>query len=370
MSAVSISRRRFLVTGLTAAGGFAVGLPAGFALANQANGSQQGGKIGFYVEIQPDNTVVIGSAQPEIGQGVRTALPMLVAEELEVPWEAVTVTQMPLGIVKTADGYTWKYGGQGAGGSTSVTGAWEFLREVGATAREMLVRAAAQRWSVSADRCRAEAAHVICDDINQRASYAELAADAAMLEAPEEAPALKPRDKFTIVGTPQNVVDARDIVTGKARFGIDTEMPGMKYAVIQRSPVLDSRVASIDDSETRRVPGVLDVFEIEGPAEGAPYFIIASGVAVVAESQWAAFEGRRKLKVEWTESPWANENTEAFWRQTGELLDDLRPRHRDARQRRRRIPCVPNRFRRFDHPCACRCVQKPPRPHAWRRGGY
>jgi isoquinoline 1-oxidoreductase beta subunit len=98
-------------------------------------------------------------------------------------------------------------------------------------------------------------------------------------------------------------------------------MPGMKYAVIQRSPVLDSRVASIDDSETRKVPGVLDVFEIEGPAEGAPYFIIASGVAVVAESQWAAFEGRRKLKVEWTESPWANENTEAFWRQTGELLD-------------------------------------------------
>lgn len=320
MSAVSISRRRLLVTGLTAAGGFAVGLPAGLIAANGESTQKQSGKIGFYVEVRPDNSIVIGSAQPEIGQGVKTSLPMLVAEELEVPWEAVSIEQMPLGIVKTADGYTWKYGGQGAGGSTSVTGAWEFLREVGATAREMLIRAAAQRWSVPRGRCRAKAGYVVCDDSGDRASYADLAADAAQLTPPEEAPPLKPQSEFRLVGTPRNVVDARDIVTGKARYGIDTEVPGMKYAVIQRAPVLDARVASIDDSETRKVPGVLNVFEVEGPGKGAPYHILAAGVAVVAESQWAAFEGRRKLRVEWTQSPWANENTDSFWQQTDELL--------------------------------------------------
>lgn len=320
MNAVSISRRRFLVTGLTAAGGFAVGLPAGLVFANENANSGQDGKIGFFVEIRPDNTVVIGSAQPEIGQGVKTALPMLIAEELEVPWESVSIEQMPLGIVKTADGYTWKHGGQGAGGSTSVTGAWEYLREVGATAREMLIRAAAQRWSVPSNRCRVEAAHVICDDSGDRASYAELAAEAAQLNPPEEAPALKPQSEFKVVGTPRNVVDARDIVTGKARYGIDTEMPGMKYAAIQRAPVLDARVASFDDSEARKVPGVLNVFVIEGPQEGEPYEILATGVAVVAESQWAAFEGRRKLRVEWTGSPWADEDTGAFWKQTDDLL--------------------------------------------------
>ncbi|MDX1555252.1 MAG: molybdopterin cofactor-binding domain-containing protein, partial [Xanthomonadales bacterium] len=320
MSAVSISRRRFLVTGLTAAGGFAVGLPAGLALGAEEGPAEHGGKIGFYVEIRPDNSVVIGSAQPEIGQGVRTALPMLVAEELEVPWESVSISTMPLGIVKLEDGYTWKYGPQGAGGSTSVTDAWQFLREAGATAREMLVRAAAQRWSVPRDRCQAEGGFVACNDSGDRASYAELAADAAQLPLPEEAPALKPIDQFKIVGTPQDVVDARDIVTGKARYGIDTEVPGMKYAVIRRSPTLDSKVASFDDSEARKVPGVIDVFKVDGPEDGAPYNILASGVAVVAESQWAAFQGREKLCVEWTESPWASESTESFWAQTDELL--------------------------------------------------
>ncbi len=318
MSAVMISRRNFLVTGLTAAGGFAVGLPLGLGSA-QAD-SASAGKIGFYVEVRPDNSFVLGTAQPEIGQGVRTSLTMLIAEELEVPWERVSIEPMPLGIVKTADGYTWKYGGQGAGGSTSVTDAWEFLRQVGATAREMLVTAAAQRWSVPVGRCHAEAGYVLCDDNGQRFSYAELAADAAALPQPEEPPALKPQSEFSLVGTPRNTIDARDIVTGKARYGIDTEMPGMRYAVIQRAPQLDAKVVSYDDREVRQVPGVVDVFKIDGPEPGAPYHILAEGVAVVATSQWAAFEGRRKLRIEWTESPWKDESTETFWAQTAELL--------------------------------------------------
>ena len=143
---ISSSRRRFLVTGLTAAGGFAIGLPAGLAFGAGESESKLGGQIGFYVEIRPDNTTVIGVAQPEIGQGVRTSLPMLIAEELEVSWSDVSISQMPLGIIKTADGFAWKYGGQGAGGSTSITDSWQFLREVGATARVLLIKAASQRW--------------------------------------------------------------------------------------------------------------------------------------------------------------------------------------------------------------------------------
>lgn len=320
MAAVQLSRRRFLVAGLTAGGGFALGIPALslFGASEETTGESR--RIGFFVEIKPDNSVVIGVAQPELGQGVRTALPMLVAEELEVPWGRVTISQMPLGILKTADGYTWKYGGQGAGGSTSITDNWTYLREVGATARNMLITAASERWSVPAERCRAESGRVICDEAGKKADYAELATRAARLTPPAEPPALKSFEEFRVVGTPRNVIDALDIVTGRARYGIDTEMPGMRYAMIRRAPTLDSQVASFDDSEARKVPGVLDVFEIKGPDVGEPYLILASGVAVVAHSQWAAIQGRSKLEVNWTPSPWASESTESFWAQTDGLL--------------------------------------------------
>ena len=318
---VSKSRRRFLVTGLTAAGGFAVGLPAGISLARAESEKPNSNAIGYYVEIRPDNKVVIGVAQPEIGQGVHTSLTMLIAEELEVPWEDISISQMPLGLLETADGYTWKYGPQGAGGSTSVTDNWTYLRETGATARQMLIQAASQRWSVSPEGCRAEASHVICDQLSERFSYAELVADAAAIPLPEEAPALKPISDFKLVGTPRNVIDAKNIVTGKTHYGIDTVMPGMRHAVIHRSPTLDSEVASFDDTETRKVPGVQDVFALEGPGSEGPNYHLAAGVVVIADSTWAAMEGSRKLSVEWTASPWADESTEAFWSQTDDLLD-------------------------------------------------
>ncbi len=177
---VDLGRRRLLVAGLTAGGGFLLGLPV-LTLQAAKEAGQTGGEIGFFVEIRPDNQVIIGCAQPEIGQGVRTSMPMLVAEELDVEWSAVTVRQMPLGLLKTADGYTWKYGGQGAGGSTSVTDNWEFLREVGASARLMLMEAAARRWGVPVAECRTEPGVVMCDRPANRLSYAELAAEAAQL---------------------------------------------------------------------------------------------------------------------------------------------------------------------------------------------
>jgi isoquinoline 1-oxidoreductase beta subunit len=316
---VDQSRRRFLVSGLTATGGFLLGVPALDVLAEQQP-SKTGGKIGFFVEIRPDMQVIIGVAQPEIGQGVRTSMPMLVAEELDVDWSSVSIEQMPLGILKTADGYAWKYGSQGAGGSTAVTDNWEFLREVGATARQMLVTAAAQHWNVPPESCHTEAGVVLCDTLGARLSYSELAAEASRLPVPEEKPALKDPSAYRIIGKPTRVVDAKDIVTGKARFGIDTDIEDMRYATILRSPYLDGEVESFDDREARSVPGVLDVFRIEGPKPGEPYFILASGVAVVADSTWAALQGRKALKVKWTRGPHASESSTLFWKQAEELL--------------------------------------------------
>ena len=312
-------RRTFLVSGLTASGGFLLGLPAVRALAGD-EAAVKGGKIGFFVEIRPDNTVIIGVAQPEIGQGVRTSMPMLVAEELDVEWSEVTIRQMPLGIVKTADGFTWKYGGQGAGGSTAVTSNWDFLREVGATARQMLVTVAAARWEVEAGACHTEPGEVVCNRLGIRARYSDLVKDAAKLPVPPEKPAFKAASEYRIIGKPTGVVDIRDIVTGTARFGIDTEAPGMRYAVIQRSPYLDGTVRSFDDSKARKVPGVVDVFKIDGPGPGEPYLILASGVAVVATSTWAALQGRKALQIEWDKGPHQQESTESFWRQAEELL--------------------------------------------------
>ena len=263
---------------------------------------------------------MIGLAQPEIGQGVRTSMLMLVAEELNVEWARVSIRRMLLGIVKTADGYTWKYRGQGAGGSTSVSGNWEFLRGVGATARHMLKEAAASRWGVSAQSCRTEPGMLICDDLNQRLSNAALAAEAAALPVPGEPPTLKYPSEFRVIGQATKVVDALDIVTGKAQYGIDAELPGMRYASIERCPYLDGAVESFDDSEARTVPGVLEVFEINGPKPGEPYLILASGVVVVADSTWAALQGRKALKANWTRGPHAQEGTEAFWKQAQELL--------------------------------------------------
>ncbi len=316
---LSQSRRRLLVGGLTATGGFMLGWPLiNMQTANAQASSTQ--KIGYFVEIRPNGDVIIGVAQPEMGQGVRTALPMLIAEELDVDWSRVQVEQMPLGIVKTADGFTWKYGGQGAGGSTSIIEAWPFLREVGASARRQLVQAAANRWQTGLGQCRTEPGYVICDALDKRLAYSELVADAAALPVPEDPPAMKAASDYRIVGQPKPVIDARDIVTGKARYGLDTDVPGMKYASIERCPYLDGAVAKLDDTAARAVPGVLDVFQIEGPKEGEPYFILANGVAVVAESTWAAFQGRKALQVEWTRGPHSKESTESFWQQCNELL--------------------------------------------------
>ncbi len=314
-SPIKLNRRQFLIAGSGVAGSLVLGLPmAGLAATDSDR------MIGFFVQIEADGRVIIGNNQPEIGQGLRTALPMLVAEELDVEWSKVSMRQMPLGIVKTAEGYAWKYGGQGVGGSNGLRNNWEYMRQVGAIARGQLIRAAANRLGVSESECHTKPGAVICSALGTEIPYGDLVAEASLLPLPEASPELKSIDDYRIIGSRRNTIDARDIVTGKTKYGLDTVEADMRYAVIARAPVLNAKVKSFNDSETRKVDGVLDVFEIDGPEPGAPYFILASGVAVVATSTWAAMKGRDVLRIEWHESPNANDSSEKFWRENEEML--------------------------------------------------
>lgn len=311
-----MNRRQFLVLGVGTAGSMVLGLPV--LAATSGDGERM---IGFFVQIDADGAVTIGSNQPEIGQGVRTALPMLVAEELDVAWENVSVRQMPLGIVKSGDGYAWKYGGQGVGGSTGLTSNWEYMREVGATARQQLIRAAAARLDVAEQQCTTRPGLVVCAERGMEIPYGELVADAAALPLPDTAPKLKAREDYRIIGTRRKTVDALEIVTGKTRFGADTVQPNMRYAVIARAPVLNARVLSFDDADALKVDGVLATVEIVGPKPGEPYHVLASGVAVVATSTWAAIQGRAKLRINWSNSENATDSSEKFWAENDAMLD-------------------------------------------------
>ena len=229
MANKTISRRHFLIAGGTVTGSLVLGLPlASVARAGLADGTYGERQIGYFVEITAAGKVIIGSNQPEIGQGQRTALPMMVAEDLDVAGEDVSSTLMPLGILKTADGYTWKYGGQGVGGSTGLTNNWEFMREVGATARHQLIRAAADRLGVSPETCRTRAGVVLCDASNGEIPYADLVEDAAKLEMPEEAPPLKAMRDYEIIGTDRKSIDALEMVRGRSKYGFDTLIDVMR----------------------------------------------------------------------------------------------------------------------------------------------
>jgi isoquinoline 1-oxidoreductase beta subunit len=310
-----LTRRQVLIAGLGAAGSLVVGLPA---FAYEEEGERM---LGFFIQINPDGSVIIGCKDPEIGQGLRTTVPMMVAEELDIDWNRVRIEQMPLGIVRTADGYAWEYGGgQGVGGSTGLTSNWELMRQVGADARRQLIRAAARRLDVDVSRCATRPGFVVCASRDTEISYSDLIVDAAALPAPEEPAPLKAMDDYRIIGTRRQTIDARDIVTGKAMYGIDTVQPDMRYAVIARAPVLNARIKSFDDSKAREIEGVLDVLPIDGPEMGEPYVILASGVAVVATSTWAALQGRAALEIEWEESPNASDSSERFWRENEAML--------------------------------------------------
>ena len=308
-----LTRRRVIQIGATATGGLALGV-ALMSRDGEAARTGGGGKVGLYVRIEPDNRVIIGAPSSEMGQGINTALPMMFAEELDVDWAQVAIEQMPLMIKKTDDGqgYTWVHFPQGAGGSNSIIDGWPLLREAGARARRLLVMAAAARWKVPAGECTTKAGVISHAKSKRTLRYGDVAAEATKISDPAGAPTLKARGEYSILGKPTRNAQAKAIVTGREVFGVDAEMPGMLHAVITRAPAFDAQIEAIDDASARAVKGVKHIVRLDGPKADAPYTsVIASGVAVVADSLWAAMKGREALKVTWSTSPWANESTEA-----------------------------------------------------------
>lgn len=287
----SLSRRRFLQI----SGGLGVGLVVSFLLpgcgregapsAGAREGAAADGEVNAYVRITPEGDVVLSIAKSEMGQGVLTSLAMLVAEELEVDWERVR------SVHALAD--VDRYGKWSTGGSSSVRANFDAYRRAGAAARELLVAAACERWSVAREECRAENGEVVHAATDRRLAYAELAERAAALPAPEE-PALKARADYRLIGKDVRRLDTPAKVDGSAIFGLDVRVPGMLVAQVVRPPDLGGKVRSFDAQAALAVPGVRAVVEIP------------NGVAVVANGFWAAQSGRRKLAVEWKPGPHAD----------------------------------------------------------------
>lgn len=308
MDGSRVSRRDFLKVSVTAAGGLMVGLHVPRSLLGA-----EAADLNAFVRIEPDGATIIGISQPDMGQGMYSTMSMLVAEELDADWPRVRARQLPLMLTRDAAGeIAWAHVPQGAGGSTSVVGLYRPLREFGARARHLLLRAAASEWEVPLAELATEPGAVVHALGNQSASYAELAPAAAMLEPDDTLPPLKPPESFRLIGTEFTAKGVTDIVTGKARYGIDVQEAGMRHAVIARCPYFDGRVKSFDDAQARKVDGVLDVVPLPGPEPGAPYSTLAAGVAVIAESTWAAMKGREALRIEWDEGPHRAENTADF----------------------------------------------------------
>lgn len=301
-----LTRRRFLQVSALAGGGLLIGCRWGPA--TEEAGEAATFAPNAFIAITPDGGVTILSKNPEIGQGVRTALPMIVAEELEVDWRDVTVEQAPYD--------PERFGSQFAGGSQSVTTNWEDLRRVGAAGRELLIAAAAATWGVDAAGCRARAGTVSHLASGRELPYGELVETAAGLEPPADPP-LKDASRFELIGTAQGDVDGAAIVTGEPLYGIDAEVEGMLVAAIAKCPVFGGRVHRFDASRARAVPGVREVIEV--PASDNPTQLVA-GVAVLADSTWAAFQGRDALEIEWDTRGGESESSEALSRRFAENL--------------------------------------------------
>jgi isoquinoline 1-oxidoreductase beta subunit len=290
-----ISRRDFIVA--SAAAG--TGLVIGFYLPHGSKPADSNGIFApnAFLKIERDGRISIVVARSEMGQGVRTALPVILAEELEADWKKVSIVQAP---------FDRKYGDQETGDSTSVQTSWDMLRRAGATAREMLIEAFARDYNFRKEDCRAMSGTVVHVPTGQRTAYGELVEAAAKLPVPKNVPLKDPRE-FRLIGQSTPRTDTPSKVTGSAVFGIDVRVPGMLFATVARCPVFGGKLASFDATNAKTVPGVRHVISI------------TRGAAVVAENTWAAMKGREVLQVKWDEGPNAGENSAGLRRQFEEL---------------------------------------------------
>ncbi|MGA0560154.1 molybdopterin cofactor-binding domain-containing protein [Larkinella sp. VNQ87] len=283
LSNPSVSRRGFIKISSLAGVGLVVGVQ--FATARTA---QPPAEITFepniYIKISNTGKIIILNKNPEIGQGISTALPMLIAEELEADWQQIEVQQAPLNA---------QYGDQSTAGSSALRNNYELLRKAGAAVREALIEVAAKRWAVPLDACFAKASVVYRKGTDQKFSYAELVDDTISRTITPEFPTLKNATDFTLIGKPVKGVETPNIVTGKTRFGLDTRPKDTLIAVVERCPVFKGKVKRFDASAAQAVPGVVQVVELS-----AEKYNLA-GVAIIAKNTWAALKGKKALTVEW-----------------------------------------------------------------------
>ena len=288
----NVSRRGFLKVGI-AAGSFVLAarvIPAPL----WADEAKAVFNHDLFLSIAPDDTVTIIASRSEMGCGSRTGVPLVLADELDADWSKVKIEQA-IGDAK--------YGNQDTDGSHSVRGLFDQMRATGATARAMLITAAATQWNVSPGECTTEPSLVVHRASGRKLSYGQLASAAAKVPVPaKESVTLKSRSEWRYIGKDSRLYDLPDIVTGKAQFGMDAKLPGMVYASVEHPPVLGQKVNSYDDSAALKVKGVKQTVAIESftPPHA---FQPLGGVAVIADNTWSAFQGRQALKVNWGESP-------------------------------------------------------------------
>lgn len=306
MNAVSVSRRSFLAASL--AGGAVLTFEAKLAFA--APGAAAPAMLGAFITIEPDNSVTILAKNPEIGQGVKTMLPMLIAEELDVAWSQVKIKQ--------ADENQDKYGPQFAGGSMTTPLNWLPARQAGAGARAMLVAAAAQQWGVPAASLTTGEGMVKHAASGRTITYAALAPVAAKMAAPDlEKVALKSPKDFKIIGKPRSGVDTPAIVRGEPLFGIDAHPPGMLYAAMVKCPVISGTLKSFDDAAVRKEKGVLAVVPItDGEVPAGKH----NAVAIIGDSWWRVHKAREKLSVQWDTAGFDGFSTEGYAAEAKALL--------------------------------------------------
>ncbi|HEV2269258.1 MAG TPA: molybdopterin cofactor-binding domain-containing protein [Steroidobacteraceae bacterium] len=315
VAASRLSRRAFLTVGLAAGGGLLLTLElprAAQASEPVAVASGAGAELNPFVSIAPDGTVTIVAKNPEIGQGMKTTLPMLIAEELDADWPQVRTEQALLDPI---------YGEQFAGGSMATPLNWEPMRRVGAAGRQMLILAAAQTWEVPAGECDASRGTVRHRPSGRTLSYGALAAKAAALPAPDlQSVTLKDPKDYRIIGQFTGGVDSALVLEGKPLFGIDTVLPGMAYATYEKGPVFGSRVVSANIDAVKAMPGVRAAFIVHGEDPGAVFDLgLVDGVAIVADSWWQTQKALAKLRIVWDRHSAPGQSTAEYERQAAHL---------------------------------------------------
>src|SRR6266478_4872089 len=294
-----VDRRTFIYIASAAVGGLLVSLQWDVSSAQQPNPPTF--PPDAFVHVRPDGTIVIQVNRLEFGRGAQTALPAILADEMDADWSHVVAELAP-----AADVYRDPvFGLQMVGGSASIPNSFQQYRELGAKTRAMLIATAAERWGVPADQCHTSNS-VVAGPANQSARYADLASDAARKPIPDTV-RLKTPSEFRLIGTRVRRLDSRAKCDGSQKFGLDLDLPGMRTALLARPPVFGARVKSVDDADARSIAGVQDIFEIP--------LVHGSAVAVVADKFWSAKQARDRLQVEWDDSGLERADSSRLWTQ-------------------------------------------------------